>query len=381
LAGVSVIRAPFAAAPRGSKTEVLGVIEIEDLYKYYGERKAVGPLSFSIEAGEIVGLLGLNGAGKTTTLRVLACDLLPSSGSVKVDGLDVVENPHDVRSRIGYLPDTPPLYGDMTVRAYLHFAARLRGMSKPDADKRVPEVLELTALEDVRDQLIASLSHGYKQRVGIAQAIVHKPRLLVLDEPISGLDPKQIVEIRELLRSLKGDHTIIVSSHILSEISETCDRLLVIRDGQIAASGTEAELSAKLLRQKGIDVTVRGDEDKALDVARALNGVVSAEAEGSTEAGEGIFTLRIEAEGDIREAPCKALVEAGFGLLEVRRSERELESVFLELAGSNAEAPTAAQTARKKAGKKTGKKDRAATAEGKAETKAAASKTEDGSEP
>ncbi|MBK9259636.1 MAG: ABC transporter ATP-binding protein [Polyangiaceae bacterium] len=354
------------------------MIEIEDLYKYYGERRAVGPLSFAIEAGEIVGLLGLNGAGKTTTLRILACDLLPSSGTVKVDGIDVVESPHEVRARIGYLPDTPPLYGDMTVRAYLHFAARLRGMSYADADKRVPEVIETTALEDVRDQLISSLSHGFKQRVGIAQAIVHKPRLLVLDEPISGLDPKQIVEIRELLRSLKGDHTILLSSHILSEISETCDRLLVIRDGQIAASGTEAELSAKLLRQKGVDVTARGDENKALDTARAVKGVVGAEIEGATETGENVFTLRIEAEGDVREAVCKALVEAGIGLLEVRRSERELESVFLELAGSPAETATTS-AARKKTGKKAGKKERAAAAESKAEAKAAASETEDGS--
>lgn len=354
------------------------MIEIEDLYKYYGERRAVGPLSFSIEAGEIVGLLGLNGAGKTTTLRILACDLLPSSGTVKVDGLDVVEQPHDVRGRIGYLPDTPPLYGDMTVRAYLHFAARLRGMSVNDANKRVPEVLEITSLDDVRDQLIASLSHGYKQRVGIAQAIVHKPRLLVLDEPISGLDPKQIVEIRELLRSLKGDHTILLSSHILSEISETCDRLLVIRDGQIAAAGTEAELSAKLLRQKGVDVTARGDEAKALDLARSIAGVVNADIEAPSEAGEGLFTLRVEAEGDVREALCKALVQAGIGLLEVRRSERELESVFLELAGSSQE--TTAAPTRKKTGKKTGKKDRAAAAEDKAEAKTTA-KTEDGSEP
>lgn len=369
----------FAAAPCGSITEVLVVIEIEDLYKYYGERRAVGPLSFTIEAGEIVGLLGLNGAGKTTTLRVLACDLLPSSGTVKVDGLDVVENPHEVRARIGYLPDTPPLYGDMTVRAYLHFAARLRGMSVADADKRVPEVLETTSLEDVRDQLISSLSHGYKQRVGIAQAIVHKPRLLVLDEPISGLDPKQIVEIRELLRSLKGEHTILLSSHILSEISETCDRLLVIRDGQIAAVGTEAELSAKLLRQKGIDVTARGDEDKAVEVAKALKGVVSADVEGSAEAGEGLFALRVEAEGDVREALCKALIEAGIGLLEVRRSERELESVFLELAGPPAE-EAASPAARKKSGKKAGKKERAAEAEGQAEAKAAP-KAQDGSEP
>jgi ABC-2 type transport system ATP-binding protein len=351
------------------------VIEIEDLYKYYGERRAVGPLSFAIEAGEIVGLLGLNGAGKTTTLRILACDLLPSSGTVKVDGIDVVESPHEVRSRIGYLPDTPPLYGDMTVRAYLHFAARLRGMSHADADKRVPEVIETTALKEVRDQLISSLSHGFKQRVGIAQAIVHKPRLLVLDEPISGLDPRQIVEIRELLRSLKGDHTILLSSHILSEISETCDRLLVIRDGEIAASGTEAELSAKLLRQKGVDVTVRGDEEKVLETARSVQGVVGAEVDAPAEAGEGILTLRIEAERDVREALCKALVEAGIGLLEVRRSERELESVFLELAGPPAESVDAAPAARKKAGKKAGKKERAAAAE----PKAAASEKEDGS--
>lgn len=355
------------------------MIEIEDLYKYYGERKAVGPLSFSIETGEIVGLLGLNGAGKTTTLRILACDLLPSSGSVKVDGLDVVEQPHEVRGRIGYLPDTPPLYGDMTVRAYLHFAARLRGMSTSDANKRVPEVLEITSLDDVRDQLISSLSHGYKQRVGIAQAIVHKPRLLVLDEPISGLDPKQIVEIRELLRSLKGDHTILLSSHILSEISETCDRLLVIRDGQIAAAGTESELSAKLLRQKGVDVTARGDESKAVEIARGLAGVVNADADAASEAGEGLFTLRVEAEGDVREALCKALVESGIGLLEVRRSERELESVFLELAGSSQET-TASSPTRKKAGKKSGKKDRGASAEDKAEAKTTA-KMEDGSEP
>lgn len=355
------------------------MIEIEDLYKYYGERRAVGPLSFSIEAGEIVGLLGLNGAGKTTTLRILACDLLPSSGNVKVDGLDVVENPHEVRARIGYLPDTPPLYNDMTVRAYLHFAARLRGMSTSEADKRVPEVLETTSLEDVRDQLISSLSHGYRQRVGIAQAIVHKPRLLVLDEPISGLDPKQIVEIRELLRSLKGDHTILLSSHILSEISETCDRLLVIRDGQIAAVGTEAELSAKLLRQKGVDVTARGDEDKALELARAVKGVINAEIHGAAEAGEGLFTLRVEAEGDVREALCKTLVDAGFGLLEVRRSERELESVFLELAGSPVDDAAGTPAARKKSAKRATKKDKAATAEAKAETKTATK--EDGSEP
>jgi ABC-2 type transport system ATP-binding protein len=335
------------------------VIEIVDLYKYYGERRAVGPLSFSIEAGEIVGLLGLNGAGKTTTLRILACDLLPSSGAVRVDGLDVVESPHEVRGRIGYLPDTPPLYGEMTVRAFLHFAARLRGMSKADAEKRVPEVLEATGLTEVDEQLIASLSHGYKQRVGIAQAIVHRPRLLVLDEPISGLDPVQIVEMRELLRGLKGEHTILLSSHILSEISETCDRILVIRDGQIAASGTEAELSAKLTKNQRFDVTVRGDEDGAREAAESVPGVVSVESVDATETGEGVWTLRIESESDVREAVCKALVGADIGLLEVRRGERELESVFLELAGPQGD-ETKGAVAKKKAGKKGAKKARAA---------------------
>jgi ABC-2 type transport system ATP-binding protein len=335
------------------------VIEIVDLYKYYGERRAVGPLSFSIEAGEIVGLLGLNGAGKTTTLRILACDLLPSSGAVRVDGLDVVESPHEVRGRIGYLPDTPPLYGEMTVRAFLHFAARLRGMSKADAEKRVPEVLEATGLAAVDEQLIASLSHGYKQRVGIAQAIVHRPRLLVLDEPISGLDPVQIVEMRELLRGLKGEHTILLSSHILSEISETCDRLLVIRDGQIAASGTEAELSAKLVKNQRFDVTVRGDEEAAREAALAVPGVVSIEVVDATEPGDGVCTLRVESDSDMREAVCKALVSADLGLLEVRRGERELESVFLELTGPSGD-ETKGAVARKKAGKKGARKNRAA---------------------
>ncbi|UQA57358.1 ABC transporter ATP-binding protein [Polyangium aurulentum] len=335
------------------------MIEIVDLYKYYGERRAVGPLSFSIEAGEIVGLLGLNGAGKTTTLRILACDLLPSSGAVRVDGLDVVESPHEVRGRIGYLPDTPPLYGEMTVRAFLHFAARLRGMSKADAEKRVPEVLEATGLAQVDEQLITSLSHGYKQRVGIAQAIVHRPRLLVLDEPISGLDPVQIVEMRELLRGLKGEHTILLSSHILSEISETCDRILVIRDGQIAASGTEAELSSRLVKNQRFDVTVRGDEDRAREAALAVPGVVSVEAVDATEPGDGVSTLRVESESDVREAVCKALVVADLGLLEVRRGERELESVFLELAGPQGDGAQGAM-AKKKAGKKGAKKARPA---------------------
>lgn len=334
------------------------MIEINDLYKYYGERRAVGPLSFTIEAGEIVGLLGLNGAGKTTTLRILACDLLPSSGSVRVGGIDVVDRPHEVRGRIGYLPDTPPLYGEMTVRDYLKFAASLRGMSAAEAERRVPEVEELTQLGGVSGELISALSHGFKQRVGIAQAVVHRPRLLVLDEPITGLDPVQIVEMRELLRSLKGEHTILLSSHILSEISETCDRILVIRDGEIGASGTEAELSAKLLAGMRVEITVRaaGDgatRDRAAEVASSVEGVTGVELLAAAEPGAGVVTLRAEADREVREALCAAFVREGYGLLGVKRSERELESVFIRLAkGSDGGASGASTSRAAKASKK-----------------------------
>jgi ABC-2 type transport system ATP-binding protein len=308
------------------------VIEIQSLTKYYGDRKAVGPLSFSIAKGEIVGLLGLNGAGKTTTLRILACDLLPSSGTVRVDGLDVVDNPHEVRARVGYLPDHPPLYDEMTVTEYLLFAARIRGLATEDAEKRVNEVIASTALRSVRDDVISTLSHGFKQRVGIAQAIVHKPQLLVLDEPISGLDPVQIVEMRELVRNLRHEHTTIISSHFLSEISETCDRLLVIRNGEIVASGTEEELSTRLLEGASIAVTVRGDAAQAKRLLSSVQGVTSVEILDGVPHGKNAATLRVDAERDIREDACRTLILGNIGVLELTRSERELESIFLSLA-------------------------------------------------
>jgi ABC-2 type transport system ATP-binding protein len=233
------------------------VIEIQNLFEYYGSKRVLGPISATIQEGEIVGLLGLNGAGKTTTLRILACDLLPSSGSVKIDGVDVVEHPEQVRARIGYLPDRPPLYDEMTVDEFLRFVARLRGLSKDGLSQRVGEVLDSTGLSGVQHDPIGSLSHGFRQRVGIAQAIVHRPKLVVLDEPISGLDPVQIVEMRDLVRRLAGEHTVLVSSHILGEISETCDRILVVGDGKIVASGSEAELTAELSGSNRVTLTVR----------------------------------------------------------------------------------------------------------------------------
>lgn len=314
------------------------MIEIQELCKYYGPSRAVGPLSATIEKGEVVGLLGLNGAGKTTTLRVLACDLLPSSGTVKVAGIDVVERPEEVRQRIGYLPDTPPLYDEMRVREYLQFVYELRGKPAAQGRKRVPEVAEQLGIDKVLDDPLFSLSHGYRQRVGIAQAVVHDPELVVLDEPISGLDPVQIVEMRALVRQLRTNHTVIVSSHILSEISETCDRLLVLRDGVIVASGTEEELSQNLLEGIRIELTVRaesGDLSRILGIVRAIPGVTSAGAIAALERGHKVQSFAIVASKDVREQVGASLLQAGFPLLTLARTETELEDVFLKLAGGD----------------------------------------------
>lgn len=320
------------------------MIEISELTKYYGTRKAVGPLSFTIDKGEVVGLLGLNGAGKTTTLRMLSSDLLPTSGQMLVDGMDLAEVPEKVRPRIGYLPDKPPLYGEMTVREYLVFAGQLRGM-KGTLDKRVNEVIETTDLGEYADEPIDTLSHGYRQRVGIAQAIVHKPALLLLDEPISGLDPVQIVEMRSLIHSLKGDHTIVLSSHILSEISETCDRLLVIRGGEIVASGSEQELSAQMAAIRSFRVTLRapsGYRDMPFDGVRRLleeiDGVQKVSPAEAPPGESGVVAVNVSATLDVREIAVKRLVEANFGIVGLERTGKELERVFLQLTGKEAAA-------------------------------------------
>lgn len=354
------------------------MIEIRELYKYYGDQRAVGPLSTDIERGEIIGLLGLNGAGKTTTLRVLACDLLPTSGSVKVGGIDVVERPDEVKARVGYLPDQPPLYDDMSVTDYLAFAAKLRRVPRDKTARLVSEAIELTELGDVQKKIIGALSHGYKQRVGIAQAIVHAPDFVVLDEPISGLDPVQIVEMRELVKNLKGDHTVVVSSHILSEISETCDRILVINDGAIEWTGTERELSIALRQGSRIAVTVRiagASEDaaaaRASEIVRSVDSVTAVEAVRVSELGDGVASISVRAERDVRDELCRALVKADVGVLSLGR-EQQLESMFLELLGESGDA---AAPRRKKKRRKDGD---AAEPNAGAETLGATSKPEGG---
>jgi ABC-2 type transport system ATP-binding protein len=311
------------------------VIEIQELYKYYGDRRAIGPLSIQIEEGEIVGLLGLNGAGKTTTLRVLACDLVPTSGTVKIGGFDVVSEPDEVRARVGYLPDRPPLYDDMKVDEYLTFAARVRRVPASDIRRRLDDVIEQTELGQVRGQMIGTLSHGFRQRVGIAQAIVHRPKFVVLDEPISGLDPVQIVEMRELLQSLRGAHTVIVSSHILSEISETCDRLLVIEEGRIAWAGTEKKLFSELGQGMQVEVTVRGSAaERVAELIRAVPGVQGVELVTPSEAGEQVVTAHVTAASDVRDTVCRALVQADVRVVELVRRQG-LESMVLKLLGGD----------------------------------------------
>lgn len=313
------------------------MIVVDSVSKYYGSHAAVRDLDFKIEEGECVGFLGLNGAGKSTTLRLLSCLALPTSGRIRVRGLDVEDQPHEIRKLIGYLPDKPPLYPEMRVAEFLRFAGRLRRMSKADVEARLPAVLATTGLEEVAEQTIGTLSHGYQQRVGIAQAVVHRPALLILDEPIQGLDPVQIVEMRQLIRSLRGEHTILLSSHILSEIERTCDRILMLHRGRIVGQGTEDELVARMhaqpatyrdaLPQSWVQLEVRGTED-AVRAALAIDGLEVVEVQAS---GDGLLEVRVKSGTDLRELIAMRLVQAGVGLLELKRTSSALEDVFVSL--------------------------------------------------
>ena len=308
------------------------MIRAQDVSKYYGSKRALGPVSFEIDDGETVGFLGLNGAGKTTALRIFACDLRPSAGSVVVGDIDAVKNPHEVRKRIGYLPENPPLYQDMVVHEYLTYAVKLRQMGRSEIQKRIPAVLEATDLTDVKDEIISTLSHGYRQRVGVGQAIMHQPKLLILDEPTRGLDPVQIVEMRNMIQNLKDNHTVLVSSHILTEISETCDRLLVLGHGDILASGSEAELAAQMESSSRTVVAVKAKEESSdEEVAKALEAIESVTEVDISGSEEGATVFEISSGDEIRAEICRVLVSGGHDVLQLARNHRELENIFLSL--------------------------------------------------
>lgn len=304
------------------------MITVQHVSKYYGAHAAVRDLDFKIDEGECVGFLGLNGAGKTTTLRMLSCLLLPTSGRVTVRGIDAEEDPHEIRKFIGFLPDTPPLYDEMTVLDFLAFAGRIRQMDADHLQRRIDEVIELCGLRSVAEDLIQSLSHGFRQRVGIAQAIIHEPALLILDEPIQGLDPVQIVEMREMIRRLRGKHTILLSSHILSEIEQTCDRILMLHEGQIAAQGSEAELANQFGAGVTVEVSVRGEAPAIETLLRAVEGVADLRHVGDDG---GVHRFRFTSDTDPREAVAAKVVQGGLGLRSLERVSTGLERMFVSL--------------------------------------------------
>lgn len=317
------------------------MIVVESVSKFYGARQALKDISFEIEKGEVVGFLGLNGAGKTTMLKILSGLLLPSAGGFRIDGVDGLKEPREVRRRIGFLPDRPPLYEDMTVRQTLAYAGRLNGVEKARIDRRVDEVVEATNLTEVKDDLVAWLSHGFRQRVGIAQTIVHDPDLVILDEPISGLDPVQIVDMRGLVKSLAEKHTVLLSSHILAEISQTCDQLLVLSQGRIVARGTEADLK-DMMRSNVVELIVRTGPEKASLVAKAVEGVAVNRCE---DTGHGLVRLLVEVEREeTRELLVAELVREGVPVRRVAEVETGLESVFIKLTGEQ-KAPALSEAA------------------------------------
>jgi ABC-2 type transport system ATP-binding protein len=309
-------------------------ITVQHLSKYYGAEKAVDDISFQVRTGEILGFLGPNGAGKTTTMKIITCFMPPSAGTVEIDNVNIADHALEVRRKIGYLPELNPLYHDMNVLEYLDYAARLHGLDKPTVARRMREIVDVCGLGDVRHKDIGELSKGYRQRVGLAQAMIHDPEMLILDEPTSGLDPNQIVEIRKLIRQLGAAKTVILSTHILSEVHATCDRVVIINEGSIVADGTPDQLQQQFHGSELLTVEAKASVDNALTEMvpklKALAQVESVQYEGAQG---GVHRLLIStAKGsDIREEVFRLSVSEGWVLLEMSRKGTSLEEVFHKL--------------------------------------------------
>jgi len=311
------------------------MIKVQGLTKRYARTVAVDNISFEVEKGQIVGFLGPNGAGKTTTMRVLTCFLPPTMGTANVAGFDVLENPMEVKKRIGYLPESPPLYPEMEVMEYLTFVGKLKGIPSGDLARRISDVVGRCAIGDVRTRLIGKLSKGFRQRVGLAQAIIHNPPVLILDEPTSGLDPKQIIEIRELLKSLAGEHTIILSTHILSEVEHSCEHVIIIDRGKLVAIDTVSNLTNRLRGSEAVALEVEAADGRPnpTDVQQRLEQVAGVSRVVMKDSKNGRLTFEVESlQGrHIRAELARTVVNAGWSLSELRAVGLSLEDIFLQL--------------------------------------------------
>jgi ABC-2 type transport system ATP-binding protein len=309
------------------------MIQVENLTKRYGDVVGVTNLEFDVEKGEVLGFLGPNGAGKTTTMKMLTCYLPPTSGTAKVCGYDILEQSMEVRKRIGYLPERNPLYVDMSVRGYLDFVARVKGVRPSARRSEVDRAIERCGLELVPRRTIGKLSKGYQQRVGIAQATLNEPELLILDEPTLGLDPKQIIEIRQLIKELGGEKTVILSSHILPEVSQVCNRVIIINRGELVAADTPENLRSRLTTSSVVRVGVLDEGDvagRAAETIGRIDGVIAVREEQPAH-GTRAFTVECDPERDVRAEIARTLVAAGLPLLELHRVELSLEEIFLQL--------------------------------------------------
>jgi len=309
------------------------MIEVSHLCKHYGTAKAVDDISFTVEQGDILGFLGPNAAGKTTTLRMLTCYMPPTSGTARIAGYDVFEDSLEVRRRIGYLPEHVPLYTDMRVHAYLDFVASAKGIDPRDKPRAIDSVMSRSGLSGVRDKIIGTLSKGYRQRVGLAQALIGDPEVLMLDEPTTGLDPRQIMEIRDLIKQLGTGHTVILSTHILPEVSMICDRIVIIDKGKLVALDSVENLTRALTKSQMTQINVKGEPARVVECLKHVQGVLAVDRRKEVELADGgaAYVVHSRVDADVREDVAKAIILNGFGLHEMRPYTLSLEDIFLML--------------------------------------------------
>jgi ABC-2 type transport system ATP-binding protein len=307
------------------------LIQVENLTKRYGQHVAVDAIDFTVETGEILGFLGPNGAGKTTTMNILTGYISATEGKAMINGIDVLEQPEEAKKMIGYLPEFPPLYGDMIVTEYLDFVSDIKGVTGSDRKKSMEKIMDLVKIGDVRGRLIKNLSKGYKQRVGLAQCLIGNPEVLILDEPTVGLDPKQIIEIRNLIKDLGKDHTVILSSHILPEVSAVCERVIIINKGKIVASDTPENLSKGLAGSSKLNLRIAGPEKQIMKAINELPGIQYLESQGSREPGTIDVVVEADPNVDIRRPLFNAMSRASYPILMMKSMDLTLEDIFLQV--------------------------------------------------